>query len=246
MEELARRAGVAVDTLRYYQSRGLLPPPRREGRVAWYGPHHLERLGRIRELAGQGFKLAQIERLLAAPEGDGDLLQALVAEHVGGRMLSSAELAAESGLPEALLAGAASAGLIQPVKVGGEDRYTEADLELARGALALLDQGLPLAELLALARDHAAHVDAVVGRAIALFGEHVRKDEEGRPRDPGQVTEAFRTLLPRVTQLVAVHFQRTLLARALERLADPEQDAELYSMLGGSSPAQIDVKVAWR
>ena len=36
VEELAASAGVRVDTVRFYQGRGLLPAPRREGRVAFY------------------------------------------------------------------------------------------------------------------------------------------------------------------------------------------------------------------
>ena len=41
VEELASRAGVSVDTVRFYQKQRLLPPPRREGRVAWYDDDHL-------------------------------------------------------------------------------------------------------------------------------------------------------------------------------------------------------------
>src|SRR3954449_9060311 len=65
VEELARRAEVSVDTIRFYQKRQLLPPPRREGRIAWYGTDHADRLQRIRELQRQGFSLAVIRRLLA-------------------------------------------------------------------------------------------------------------------------------------------------------------------------------------
>jgi DNA-binding transcriptional MerR regulator len=64
VEQLAAAAGVPVDTVRYYQSRGLLDPPRREGRIAWYGTPHLERLARIRELQARGLSLATIGRLL--------------------------------------------------------------------------------------------------------------------------------------------------------------------------------------
>ena len=45
VEELAAEAGITVELLRAYQSRGLLPPPRHEGRVAVYGRGHLRRLG---------------------------------------------------------------------------------------------------------------------------------------------------------------------------------------------------------
>src|SRR5438270_762893 len=65
IEQLARAAGVAVDTIRFYQGKGLLDSPRREGRVTWYGEGHVERLKRIKELQQQGFTLTVIQRFLA-------------------------------------------------------------------------------------------------------------------------------------------------------------------------------------
>ncbi|MGH9074678.1 MAG: MerR family transcriptional regulator, partial [Acidimicrobiales bacterium] len=62
VDQLAARAEVSVDTIRFYQARGLLPPPRRQGRVAWYDVTHLERLDRIRRLQEQGLSLATIHR----------------------------------------------------------------------------------------------------------------------------------------------------------------------------------------
>ncbi|NIR39325.1 MAG: MerR family transcriptional regulator, partial [Actinobacteria bacterium] len=63
VEELADAAGVAVDTVRYYQRRKLLAPPERVGRVAVYDEEHLARLREIRSLAERGFTLAQIKEL---------------------------------------------------------------------------------------------------------------------------------------------------------------------------------------
>jgi DNA-binding transcriptional MerR regulator len=65
VEELSGQTGVPVDTIRYYQSKGLLDPPRRQGRVAWYDDGHLERLARVRSLQQRGFTLATIARLLS-------------------------------------------------------------------------------------------------------------------------------------------------------------------------------------
>lgn len=65
VEQLSARSGASVDTIRYYQSKGLLEPPRREGRIAWYDEGHLERLQRIRTLQQKGFTLATIARLLS-------------------------------------------------------------------------------------------------------------------------------------------------------------------------------------
>ncbi|MGP3973729.1 MerR family transcriptional regulator [Streptomyces sp. 8N114] len=65
VDQLAARAGVTVRTVRFYSTRGLLPPPtigpRRVGR---YGPEHLSRLALIEELQNQGMTLAAIERYL--------------------------------------------------------------------------------------------------------------------------------------------------------------------------------------
>lgn len=81
MEELSARAGVSVDTIRYYQSKGLLPAPRRQGRVAWYDTDHLERIARVRSFQSRGFTLATIVRLV---NGDLDAAdEALIGELAG-------------------------------------------------------------------------------------------------------------------------------------------------------------------
>lgn len=224
VEELARAAGLRVDTVRFYQARGLLPRPRRAGRRAVYTGAHLARLRRIRSLQQEGLPLDVIRRVLGERRAAGALARALRAEQ-GSRSLSRAELASESGVPEALIRAVEEAGILEPVRTGGEVHYTEADLELARAALALLNERLPLPELLALAIHQAESVREVVDRAIELFDGHVRRDARGRELEPSAVVEAFRRMLPAVTALVAHHFHRTLVSRALarlERLGDRE------------------------
>src|SRR6266511_1096637 len=66
VEELAGRADVSVDTIRFYQKRRLLPPPERRGRIAWYGTEHVERLAPIKAPQRRGFPLAVIPRLVPA------------------------------------------------------------------------------------------------------------------------------------------------------------------------------------
>ena len=65
VDELAAAAGLTVRTTRYYAGLGLLPPPQRRGRIAWYGPAHRARLELIRALQDHGFTLAAIERYLS-------------------------------------------------------------------------------------------------------------------------------------------------------------------------------------
>jgi len=248
VEELATAAGVGVDTLRFYQGRGLLPAPRREGRIAYYGDRHLERLRRIRDLQQQGFSLAQIRRVVTQPDARPEtepLLAALVEERVGERSLTRAELAAESGVPEALIQAAVAAGLMEPLGGEGEERFSEADLEMARLGLTLLESGFPLQELLAQAMGHVRHVQDLCDAAIDLFDDHVRKADTTRG-DVQVITDAFRKLLPLVTRLVAVHFQRTLVARALNRLEGKQEHDALEAAVRATEAARLEVEVAWR
>jgi DNA-binding transcriptional MerR regulator len=66
IDELARRADLPVRTIREYQTMGLLPPPRRRGRVGIYGASHLKWLGLIARLQERGYSLAGIRDLLSA------------------------------------------------------------------------------------------------------------------------------------------------------------------------------------
>ncbi|MGH0036737.1 MAG: MerR family transcriptional regulator [Myxococcota bacterium] len=253
VDELAQAAGIRVDTVRFYQGKGLIPPPRREGRVAVYSEAHLERLRRIRDLVAQGFRLDQIKRVLdrqavqgagSGPESD-SLLTALVDESVGARTLSRSELASEAGVPEVLVGAALSAGLVEALSIDGEERFSEADLEMARSGLAILEAGFPLNELLDLAVEHARNVQGTTDRAIELFDRHVRKGGDA-PDDDASVSDAFRRLLPLLTRLVAVHFQRTLVTRALERLSRSGDNGALEAALRATADSELEVACRWR
>lgn len=76
IDELAAHTGVPSRTIRFYQSKGALPAPRREGRVAVYGPEHVERLQTIAELQDRGLRLDAIRDVLKQMESGGDSLQA--------------------------------------------------------------------------------------------------------------------------------------------------------------------------
>ncbi|MFL6238652.1 MAG: MerR family transcriptional regulator [Actinomycetes bacterium] len=73
IDELARIAGTTVRNVRVYQERGLLPPPRREGRVGMYDDAHLARLRLIGGLLERGYGFAHIAELISAWERGRDL-----------------------------------------------------------------------------------------------------------------------------------------------------------------------------
>lgn len=65
VDELAAATGTTVRNTRYYAGLGLLPPPQKRGRVAYYTRVHRARLELIRALQDHGFTLAAIERYLS-------------------------------------------------------------------------------------------------------------------------------------------------------------------------------------
>lgn len=67
IDQLAARSGMTVRNIRAHISRGLLPPPRMQGRTALYGTEHVARLELIVGLQQQGFNLAAIRKLVTGP-----------------------------------------------------------------------------------------------------------------------------------------------------------------------------------
>ena len=246
VEEIARAAGVSVDTVRFYQSRGLLPPPERRGRTAIYSDHQLDLLRRIRALNRQGLTLEAVGRLLAStPESDGvkaSLLGAL-AEAEGEPVLTRADLARRAGVPEFLLESGEQAGLLQPLEIDGEARYTESDLRSVEAATLLLRSGFPLQELLPLARDHASYTQEIADRAIELFDRYVRKAGADERPSRDDIARTFRELLPAVTALVALHFERTLTHHARARLARAGEEDALEAALAETRGPRL--KLSW-
>jgi Cd(II)/Pb(II)-responsive transcriptional regulator len=84
--ELAHKAGVDVQTVRYYEREGLLEAPSRTGSgYRAYGPEHLERLNFVRHCRSLDMPLAEVKRLLELSGEKGiscDEVNALVRAHL--------------------------------------------------------------------------------------------------------------------------------------------------------------------
>ena len=242
VEQLATACDVSVDTVRYYQARGLIPQPEREGRVAWYGDDHADRIRQIRALQRQGLTLAAIRRVIDGELGiaDSGLAAAVAAERgerADGELLELDAFAAASGVPASLIQAVEREGIRIGREVDGRTLYTTDDIELVRNALRLLEFGLPLGELLALARDANEAMRSLADRAVDLFDEHVRKPIRDTDPDPdaasARTVEAFRELLPAVTMLVSDHFRRVLLEVAEDRIEAPDGASPIPAALSG-------------
>lgn len=82
--EFARRAGIQTSAIRYYESVGLLPPPRRVNGRRYYDPGMLQQLGLIQLARQAGFRISELQVLFTEP-GDTPASirwQALVTEKV--------------------------------------------------------------------------------------------------------------------------------------------------------------------
>lgn len=168
VDQFAERLGMSVRTVRFYAGRGLIPPPRREGRLGWYGPAHVARLELVRELQAHGFTLSAIEGYLeqipenATPEQIA-LQRTLLAPWQAERpeTVTRAELETRAGreLDDEDLELLAALGVIEPTL--DDDAHFLAPAYLALG-VALLDLGLSADQALAARRMFETH-----GRQLA-------------------------------------------------------------------------------
>lgn len=134
-------------------------------------------------------------------------------------------LAAEVATTRALLEAVERAGLLLPHHVDdqGISRYSMADAAAVRAGLTLLEAGLPLAELLELARHTDQAVRSIATPAVEAFLRFVRDPVRGTSGSEDEATDrlitAYQQMLPATERLVAHHLRRRLLATAAERVA---------------------------
>ncbi|MDP6697552.1 MAG: hypothetical protein QF558_07285, partial [Acidimicrobiales bacterium] len=91
--------------------------------------------------------------------------------------------------------------------------------------------------------DHAGNVDEIVRRAVALFEDH--DDDDAGDAGDDDLVEVVHALLPAVTRLVAQHFHRSLVSRALERVADGKRQT-LANALVAADTEHLVVTCEWR
>lgn len=183
MEELAGLAGITVRTLRFYRERKLIPPPRREGRIAWYDDHHLARLRTISALLERGHTLNGIAELAEAFDHGrdvADLLGVGTPTEEEPVRLTPEELAARfegEATPENLAA-ALDLGYLG---TDGDD-IVHISRRLLDASEALVREGFPLAEVLAAGRSVREHADALAELFAELVLRHGPQEDMERLR----------------------------------------------------------------
>lgn len=167
LDELTARVGLSVRNVRFYTSRGLVPPPIRRGRSGYYSPDHVARLELVQELQTHGFTLAAIEQYIEAIPADATpadiaLQRTMLAPWQSDRLvrLTIPELAAradrrvDAETLETLVA-------LRVVRLRDDGDVDVALTQLSVG-LGLLDLGFPIEAARAASEVYAAH-----GRQIA-------------------------------------------------------------------------------
>ncbi|HVU73656.1 MAG TPA: MerR family transcriptional regulator [Mycobacteriales bacterium] len=229
IDELARRSGESVDTIRYYQRVGLLEPPRRVGRTAHYGPAHVARLELIRSLQAQHLSLAAIKALI-------DHRSASLAETLfpaTGGDFTRAQLAEAAGLPLDLIHELEEVRFLKRPEELGRDAYDQSDLRVLATVRALLEQGLPRKFVVRLGAIYAEGLAAVQERMFSLFtvpgpdtADELLAVQELLARNVAEVLPNVEAMLHALHQHTVQGLTVESIARAEELLETQEQQTD--------------------
>ncbi|MFD3373651.1 MULTISPECIES: MerR family transcriptional regulator [unclassified Streptomyces] len=222
VDELAARAGVTVRTVRFYGTKGLLPPPViGPRRVGHYGQEHLSRLALIEELQHQGMTLAAIERYLQQlPEGlsahDLAIHRAVVASWApdSAEEVSRAELERRAGrtLSAEDLDRLVAMSVVR--EAAAPDTY-RVDLGLLRLGVQLLDVPIAHETILAARTVLLKHTRAAAHELSLLF-----RDEVSERESVEAVKDLSAHMQPLVVQALLTTFQRSLKEELREWLTE--------------------------
>lgn len=138
------------------------------------------------------------------------------------------DLAARTGLPTTVVEAVAREGLLHPLPGTEPPRYDEDDVTVLAAGTRLLEAGLPLGELLDLARRTDQTLRGLADHAVEVFLHFVRDPVRGAEDDPdaaaGRLVEAFQTMLPATGELLGAHFRQLLVAAARARVEAEQAD----------------------
>lgn len=200
LEELTDRVGMSVRNVRFYTSRGLVPPPIRMGRSGYYSEDHVVRLELVSELQSHGFTLSAIERYLARIPEDASpetvaLHRTLIAPSLEpSEVVDGDELERRAGrtLTDLDLHLLEELGVL----VRDSDGFTVSGTHLTIG-LAVIDAGFPLEAARATREVYKRHGREIAEELTEIFRTQVRPalDESGTDHD------ALREVLQRINAM---------------------------------------------
>ena len=201
LDELTKRVGMSVRNVRFYTTKGLVPPPIRRGRSGYYSSDHVARLELLRELQAHGFTLAAIEKYLTRVPADASpetiaLHRTLLAPWMAElpETVSRRELVRQAGrrLSDEDLDTLHALGIVYPTKQG---KFQVALAHLPVG-IALLDLGMPTDAALAAQDIFTAHARAIADELTELFRLKVWPAYKEGGVGPDELREAVERFKP--------------------------------------------------
>jgi DNA-binding transcriptional MerR regulator len=193
--------GMSVRNIRFYTTKGLVPPPLRRGRSGYYTSDHVARLQLVQELQGHGFTLSAIERYLAgipdhATPEDIALHRTMLAPWMADSraQVSRTELEQRAGrrLDAHDLETLEALGVLAPA-AGGQFEVSMSQLGVGLG---LLDLGYPIEAARAAAEVYAAHGRAIAEELYELFRTKVWPVYKEQGVSPERIQEVVERLKP--------------------------------------------------
>ncbi|MEP6624295.1 MAG: MerR family transcriptional regulator [Acidimicrobiia bacterium] len=223
LEQLAEQSGVSTRTIRYYQSEGVLPRPRKEGRDARYSATHVERLELISELQARGLKLEAIKELVGRDRqhrtvsdwlGVDEVLRASWADDETTTMTLAEIHALLAKHPRRLVGEMVDAGLLSRHDDGTFVVPSRAMLDLT---LRMLDAGVSIDIGTQAATILRRRLSKAADDLVRLFESETGKSFAGKGR-PAEIATALDALRP-IAQDAAQLVLSQELERALRTLA---------------------------
>jgi DNA-binding transcriptional MerR regulator len=220
IDQLAQRTGMTVRNIRAHQSRGLLPPPQVRARTGYYGSDHLARIKLIQEMQTEGYNLKAIERLvhgatgaveealgfkraLLAPFGD-EQPEYVTQEELDQRFNGPFE--------EKVLRKAVKLNLLRPI---GDGRFEVPSPTLLRAGEELVNLGVDITHVLAVAEQVVRHSRAVAQAFVRVFVDDVlgplpAAGSDSTSAEWARLNEALERLRPLASDALLAAFQQTM------------------------------------
>lgn len=243
IEALATAAGTTVRNVRAYRERGLLHPPRQQGRVAYYDESHLARLRTISALLERGYSIANIKELTAAWASGRRLEDVLGLEQAvtspfsdeKPEVVEAGRLLEELG-PAATPAVIARALELKVLVLEGTELRAPSPRLLAAG-LEVARVGVPIEAMLNELTGLRPAVEQIARRFVRMFAHHVISGTNAKATPRGTALKRIELAVRRVRPL-ALQVVEVELAQALDREIRDQLTTELERNLAGKAGAK--------
>jgi len=235
IDQLAAKTGIPSRTIRFYQAKGVLAPPERRGRVAFYGDAHAERLKIVAQLQDKGLRLRAIRDFILTPDADSDSVQQWlgIGQRIDHAFADDPQLLNEDELNELLeqpppgtIALLRRHGVIKPQGHGIQQRYLVDSPALLKVAASFEHAGISVETTLRFHEILHKHLSRAADEVVEHALKHLGKGF-GRTCKPEDVAEAVECLNPNAP---GGHSTHLIFAREIRRAVAEHLKTDTLSM----------------